>query len=312
MATATPAKTEKRYDYLTYGKGKEGRVLVDAIGFVSSKNIRDAKNGDVKSFGLPLENIQSTVAAMFPEDFSKADVPETFWLNVALFNNENVKLADRFSKAIEGKERIRVRVTGVAKVREYNGNKSVEVVANDFHILWAPSYKGTNVGGGQDGYSYVSGTPAAEAGTAVLAVQGNVNRPELRDAGNGKSVLGFSLALNKASKKVNYALGTNFSEDALWVDVAIFDNDHIARAKQAAKVLRQGAAIAGIGFAKVEEYEGKQRVKLSLNDFEVLKFAKDGEGEGNASTPPVNNQDFDESPFDTGASIDIDDDDLPF
>lgn len=310
MANATMTKTEKRYDYLSYGKGKDGKVLVDTIGFVSAKNIRDAKNGDVRSFGLPLENVQGTVAAMFPDDFNKADIPETVWVNVALFNNENVKLADRFSKAIEGKERIRVRISGVARIHEYNGTKSVEVIANDFHILWAPAYKGTNIGGGTDGYSYVSGTPGSEAGTAVLAVQGNVNRPELRAMPNGKQVLGFSLALNKASKKINYALGTNLSDDAIWVDVAIFDNDHIARGQQAAKVLRQGAAIAGVGFAKVEEFEGKQKIKLSLNDFEVLKFAKDGEGE--SSTPPVNTQAFEETPFDTDASIDIDDDDLPF
>lgn len=312
MANATMTKTETRYDYLSYGKGKDGKVLVDTIGFVSAKNIREAKNGDVRSFGLPLENVQGTVAAMFPDDFNKADLPETVWVNVALFNNENVKLADRFSKAIDGKERIRVRISGVARIHEYNGNKSVEVIANDFHILWAPEYKGTNIGGGTDGYSYVSGTPGSEAGTAVLAVQGHVNRPELRTMPNGKSVLGFSLALNKASRKINYALGTDLNDDAIWVDVAVFDNDHIARGQQAAKVLRQGAALAGVGFAKVEEFEGKKQIKLSLNDFEVLKFAKDGEGDTSSTPPAASSQSFDDAPFDTDSSIDIDDDDLPF
>lgn len=304
--------TEKNYDYMQFGRGKDGKVIVDAIGFVSTKNIRDAKNGDVKSFGLPLENVGGTVSAMFPEDFPKGTVDDTFWLNVAFFNNENFKLADRFAKAIDGKDRVRIRVTGVAEINDYNGKKSIQLAGNDFHILWAKGYKGVNVGGGEDGYSYVSALQGKEAKTAHMAVQGYVNRPQVRDMGNGKSVLGFGLALNKASKKVNFALGTDLSEDTMWVDVAIFDTDDIPFAQRAAKVLRQGAAIAGLGFAKVEEYEGKERINLSLNGFDVLKYAKDGEGNDSAKVPvgagaPVE----DDSPF-SGDVVDIDDDDLPF
>lgn len=305
--------SEKVYDYLAYGRLQEGKVYGDAIGFVSTKNIRSAKDGDVRSFGLPLENIQGTVGAMFPEDFDKASVPETVWLNVAMFNNDNFKLADRLTKAINDKERVRIRVTGEIHVKEYQGKKSLEMYADDFHVLWADSYKGTNIGGGTDGYSYVTGRPL-EKGKAQVAIQGFVSRPELRSMSDGRKVLGFGVALNKADRTLNYALGAALpQEDTTWVDVAIFDNEGFERAERAAKVLRQGAAISGLGYASVEEYEGKERVSIALNGFQVIRYApRDEEGESNVSASIPENDIVDDNPFDENVDFDFDDDDLPF
>ena len=313
------SETEKRYNYLSYGKLEDGKVLGDATGYVTvdPERIREAKNGDVVSFGLPLENVAGTIAAMFPGDFDKASLPETNWLNVAMFNNDNFKLADRFKKAIQGKERIKIRVTGLVSVNEYDGKKSLQMWADNFHILWEKSYKGTNVGGGEDGYSYAVGRPM-EKGKGQLAIQGFVARPEIREMKDGKKVLGFGVALNKVSKTLNYVLGSNLPMDEVtWVDVAIFDSDNFARAERAAKVIRQGAAIAGIGYATIEEHEGKERVSLSLNDFEVIKFAPRDEDASEeqdtkvtAGVTAVNTPD--ESPFEDDFDMDFDDDDLPF
>lgn len=302
----------KEYGYLEYGRGgREDRgVTVDMIGFVSTRNIR-TRAGGMKSFGIPLENVQRTVAAMFPEDFKAEELDETIWVNVALFNNEGFTLADRFDKAVEGKERIRVRITGTATVNEYNGRKSLSVVARNFHILWADTFKGTSIGGGEDGYSYVSGQQLDEKGTALLGVQGFVNRPELRSLPDGRNVLNFSIALNKANGELNYALKSNLQDDPTWVNVAIFDRDNYPVATNAAKVLRQGAAIAGFGFAKLEEYEGKERVSLTLNGYDILKFAPLEEGEEMA-TVTAGAHDFDDSPFEDSSDTDFDDDDLPF
>lgn len=319
MTTATAEVREKQYDYFSYGKIEDGKVFGDAIGFVTVDRIREAKNGDVRSFGLPLENVQGTVAAMFPEDFTKDGLDETVWLNVAMFNNENFKLADRLKKAVDGKKRVRIRVSGEVRVHEYNGKKSVEMVASDFHILWADTYKGTNIGGGEDGYSYAIGRKIEE-GKAQVAIQGFVSRPELRQLDDGRSVLGFGVALDKADKALAYALGVEVpSGQTTWVDVSIFDNDHFPRAVQAAKVVRSGAALALQGYATVEEYtdkEGnvKKAIRLIANDFEVLKFAaKDGEENASVAQTDVTTTAFvDESPFDDNADFDFDDDDLPF
>lgn len=308
--------TEKNYDYLEFGRGgrSDGGVLVDFIGFVSTKHIR-TRAGGMKSFGVPLENVQRRIASIFPDDFDESSLPETNWINVAMFNNENFKLAEQFEKAIEGKERIRVRITGVAKVDEYNGNKSVSVIANNFHILWADTYQGTNVGGGEDGYSYVSGQRLDEKGKALMAIQGFVNNPETRVMPDGRSVLNFSIALNKAQSEVNYALQSNIDSEPIWANVAIFDNDYFPAAEQAAKVIRQGAAIAGFGFAKAEEYEGTERLAVTLNGFEMLRFAPREEDNGmqvdtvGVATDSTYNEDM-EDYFDTSAEYD--DDDLPF
>lgn len=309
------AEQTKNYDYMGYGKAGD-KVMLDVIGFVSTKNVRTANDGGVQSFGLPLENVGNTISSIFPADFPKGSLPETNWINTVMFNSDNVKLADRFAKAIAGKARVRVRVSGLGRIHEYNGKKSVELVANDFHILWSETFKGTNIGGGSDGYSYVSGMPI-EAGKALVAIQGFVNKPELRPLPDGRHVLGFGVALNKANKSLTHIMGQDVAGDPIWVDVAIFDNDHFAQAERAAKVLRHGAALAGIGYAKTEEYEGKVRIRLSLNDFDVLKYAKDGEqAAAETVTTPMGGTGTvieTSTPFDshTGA-IDFDDDDLPF
>lgn len=308
--------TEERinYDYVEYGRKEDGRVAIDMIGFVSTKNINE-RAGGMRSFGVPLENVQGTMQAMFPDDFSRDSLPGTNWFNVAIFNSENYKLAERFGKAIEGKERIRVRITGIAEVNEYNGNKSVSVVANDFHILWTDSSKGTSVGGGDDGYSYVSGQKLKD-GEGLMAVQGFVANPALRSLPDGRNVLNFSMMLNKANSAINYTLGSDIKEDAVWINIAIFDRDNYAAATNAAKVIRKGAAIAGFGFAKLEEYEGKERVALTLNGFDMLRYAPlDEDSSGVTDTTDSFNatvEEFDESPFEESSEFQFKDDDLPF
>lgn len=302
------------YDYVEYGRKEDGRVAIDMIGFVSTQYIRE-RAGGMRSFGVPLENVQGTMQAMFPEDFSRDALPETNWFNVAIFNSENYKLADRFAKAIEGKERIRVRITGIAEINEYNGNKSVSVVANDFHILWADTFKGTNVGGGEDGYSYVSGQKLDE-GEGLMAVQGFVANPELRGMPDGRNVLNFSMALNKANSEINYTLGSDIKDETVWINIAIFDRENYPAATNAAKVIRKGAAIAGFGYAKLEEYEGKERVALTLNGFDMLRYAP--LDEDTTSTTETSGafdntaETFDENPFEESSEYQFEDDDLPF
>lgn len=299
----------KQYDYLEYGKIEDGKHFVDVIGFISANRVYNRKGG-VRSFGIPLQNVQGTVASMFPDDFTKEELPETVWANVVMFNSD--KLGDKFTEAIDGKERIRVRVTGIARVDEYKGNKSVEVVAEDFTILWDNNTKGTQISGVKDEESYLVGK-AIEKGKGFMAVEGFVSRPELREMSDGKKVLNFGIAANQASDEIKKTLSTAIEGEPTWINVSVFDNDYFAEAEQAAQVIRTGAAIAGLGFAQVEEYEGVERVNLTLNGFEMLKFAKkEGEDEEAGVGVGAFSEDFEESPFESESEFEYDDDDLPF
>ena len=68
-------------------------------------------------------------------------------------------------------------------------------------------------------------------------------------------------------------------------------------------MLRHGAAIAGLGYAKIQEYKGTESVQLSLDSFNVLQYAKKEENPEDVS---VSDEDLlNDSPFEPDTDIDV-------
>lgn len=305
---------KKNFDRLSFARiGEE--IVVDFEGFVSTSRIRVYKDGAVSSFGVPLENVQKTIAAMFPQDFIADDLPETNWLNVTMFDNKGDMLSTRLGADIDGKKRIRIRVTGTVSLNTFEGKKSIDVRALDYYILWDKTMKGTKIGGRNEGPSYFYGKKI-EDGTAQVAIQGYVNNPKLSPMSDGRKVLSFGLAVEKRTADINQLLGTSFNDETVWVNVAVYDSETYPFAQKSAQVIRQGAAIAGLGYAKRDEFNGKEQVRFTLDSFNVLKYAKFEEPTEKEEVQELvtvgAGESVDDSPFDNNFDFDLLDDEHPF
>ena len=213
-------KYKKRFDRLSYARIDDKTMLVDFEGYVSTRFINSYKEGDILSFGVPLESIQRTLVAMYHDVFTLYGLPETNWLNVAVFNNKGSELAKVLAEDIAGKDRVRIRITGTASINEYKGKKSLQVTAKDYHVLWNNASKETDIGDP----SYVSGE-GVEPGVAQLAIQGYVINPDMAELSDGRNVLNFGLAVNQATDKLNDILGSRLEGDTVWLTVAVYDSE---------------------------------------------------------------------------------------
>lgn len=133
-------------------------------------------------------------------------------------------------------------------------------------------------------------------GTAVGYVEGWVVRDvDMRYTPDGKPVTNTALALNNVSKKLAYALQMEIPEaESTFVDIAGWENV----AERLQKVVKKGALIGVSGALKTEEYEGKTRLRFTVQDFQIRVYPK------NDSAP--------KEPVGAGASQEPKDDDLPF
>lgn len=144
-------------------------------------------------------------------------------------------------------------------------------------------------------YSFVGMHKGNQVGTAVGYLEGwTVRETEKRD-GNGKAVSNTAIALNNASKKLAYALQKDLPDaESIFVDIAGWE--HVAERME--KVVKKGSLVGVSGVLKSEEYEGKTRLKFTVQDFKIVVYPKN---EG-SSQAPVN----------ADAPVEPKDDDLPF
>ncbi|WP_214688528.1 MULTISPECIES: single-stranded DNA-binding protein [unclassified Exiguobacterium] len=114
-----------------------------------------------------------------------------------------------------------------------------------------------------------------EEGTAVGYVEGWVTG-DLRDGTGEKPVTNFQIVTHNRAKEFNYALGTEapVTEDgAVFLDVAAWEQLS-GRIKTAG--VRKNCLVGISGFFKVEEFDGKKRLKIVARDFKVVRYPNDG------------------------------------
>ena len=154
-------------------------------------------------------------------------------------------------------------------------------------------------------YSFVD-FRRTEGGAPFGVVIANTTREvDLRYTQTGKAVANVGVALNNASKHINYVLGTNFPENAetLFVELTAWERtaEMLANAN-----IPKGSLVAVSGFLGIEEYEGKngkqKRLTLTVSKFRVIY--RKGDGSDNGKVGKVTTAEPE--------PLDIDDDDLPF
>jgi|SRR5690625_472126 len=125
--------------------------------------------------------------------------------------------------------------------------------------------------------------------------------PEMRQTQTtGVSVSNTSIPVNLAGGHLDYVLGSNFSEsgeDPIWIEVTAWD--------KTAEILKKSGVAKGdqvvvTGYLTLEEYEGKQRARLTLSRFNILRRKNAQNGAGNSGAG------------EQVEPLDIGDDDLPF
>lgn len=151
-------------------------------------------------------------------------------------------------------------------------------------------------------YSFVGMHKGNKEGVAVGYLEGWVTRDlESRDGG-GKPVTNSAIALNNVSKKLAYALATELPEgETTFVDIAGWEQV----SERMNKVIKKGALVGLSGVLKVEEYEGKKRLRFTVQDFQIRVYPKNNET--NASTNTESKE-----LVGSGGPIEVSDDDLPF
>ena len=150
-------------------------------------------------------------------------------------------------------------------------------------------------------YSFAGLHKGNVVGTAVGYIEGwAVREVEVRD-GKGKPVANTAIALNNASKKLAYALQTELPEtESTFVDIAGWEQ----MSERMKKAIKKGALVGVSGVLKVEEHEGKKRLRFTVQDFQIRVYPKDA---GNAETKVAVDA------FSNGSGpIEVSDDDLPF
>lgn len=140
--------------------------------------------------------------------------------------------------------------------------------------------------------TFIDFRKGGEGQPAFGCVIANVTRNiELRHTQSGKAVANTAIAVNLGAKHLNYVLGTSFDEDqTVFIEVTGWERE--ATFMEKANITK-GSQVAFTGTLALEEYQGKQRVRLNVSRFQVLRR----KGDINA---PANN------------TVDIPSDDLPF
>lgn len=138
---------------------------------------------------------------------------------------------------------------------------------------------------------------------AFGALMGYTTRElELRYTNTGKAVASTGVALNLAAKHLNYVLGTNFADDeVIFVDVTAWEKtgEIMSNAN-----IGKGTQVVLSGTLALEEYQGKPKVRMNVNRFQITRRKNNG-----ASQNQTQNQNTLEN---VGEPLDIGDDDLPF
>lgn len=293
-------RTEKRFDFAATNKVSEGVAFASVIGFVATEpRVTATQKGDkVVELRIPLSNTGKKITGAFGAE--RAD--ETLWLSAVAFDGEHNKLATRLEKI--ARKGLRLELIGTIKQDEYNGKINYSMTIRDFSILWSKE-KGITVGGE---YSFVNALKAEKEGAAFVGLEAFVAKePEVKTV-NGRSLLTFSVALNKVGTKLNYPLGIDGkAEDVQWVQVNLWDTENFKQVDNAKKVLRKGAAFFGQGYMTTSQSEDRTFYNLNLNSFEIVRGAKNDENatqheapatSGTYTPPAVENDDFDDDlPF---------------
>lgn len=145
-------------------------------------------------------------------------------------------------------------------------------------------------------YSFVGLHKGNAVGQAVGYIEGWTVRETVLGDGNGKPVANTAIALNNVSKKLAYALQMELPEaESTFVDIAGWENV----ADRMMKVVKKGALIGVSGVLKTEEYEGKIRLRFTVQDFKIVVYPKN---EGTAKEPvgagaPAETKSEDDLPF---------------
>lgn len=113
-------------------------------------------------------------------------------------------------------------------------------------------------------------TVPTENGSYVFgAVIGNTTRDiELRYTSTGKPVASTGVAVNLGAKHINYVLGTNYAEDeTIFLNVSAWDKN----AENLANLnVGKGSRLAITGTLSIEEYQGRQSLRLTVSRFQIL------------------------------------------
>lgn len=150
-------------------------------------------------------------------------------------------------------------------------------------------------------YSFVGMHKGNTEGVAVGYLEGWVTRELETRVGGGKPVTNGSIALNNASKKLAYALATELPEgETTFVEITGWEQV----SDRMEKAVKKGCLVGVSGVLKIDEYEGKKRLRFTVQDFQIRVYPKNV-AIGNANTE-------NKVPVGSGGPIEVADDDLPF
>lgn len=114
------------------------------------------------------------------------------------------------------------------------------------------------------------------------AIIANTTRDiELRYTNTGKAVASTGLAVNLGAKHINYVLGTNYGDDEIiFIEATGWEKtgEMMANAN-----IPKGSQVAFTGSLSLEEYNGKNRIRLNVSRFQVIR--RKGDNGQSASTP---------------------------
>ena len=135
--------------------------------------------------------------------------------------------------------------------------------------------------------SFVDFKKGAEGQSPFGALVGFVARdPQQNTTNSGKAVVNTAIPVNKAANHLNYVRGSKFDEnsnDPIFIEITGWE-------KQAELVEKSGLAkgdqVVVSGYLALEEYEGKERIRLNVSRFNILRRKNAG---NNASTAASGN-----------------------
>lgn len=208
---------------------------------------------------------------------------EVIWANVSLFDRPGYEIATKSANIL--KKGMMIALFGQIKPREYDGKIFYNITENRHAIVWSRE-KGLTVGGE---YSPVSARKANKDGHATigaLAVVGS--EPEVKVTSNGKEFLSFSIALNKASKELNYPLGLDGEpqKDVIWATVNVWDNEGFSLKSRAEKAIQKGQYLLIHGMMTANKGDKGIFYNINLDDFDIVRRSGEKNGQnGNTSQP---------------------------
>lgn len=124
-------------------------------------------------------------------------------------------------------------------------------------------------------YTFTSLFKGNKEGTAVGYLEGWVSG-EMRD-NEEKQVINFGIATHNTQNELSYTLGTEIPADNGTIFVRISAWEKVRERLLKAGVTK-GCLVGFGGVLKTEEYDGKKRVVFTPNNFKVIHYADNKDG----------------------------------